>query len=512
MADRVTQLIRDLYTNSEAAKGYLDDLAGSGPIRIGFGDNAAYLAAVDGAGNPSSIRFNPDDLVDAINEVGQHITLPPAAVLGHELAHWKTGDHDLVSSDNPAALNGIRNARNYDYYGKNIVHKFVILDELSASGYIDSDQDWHRASYVAATNHTSDLWSQIDVGIDYAMGGTIEVFRFGNVNYADLNDVIDLSQQHNVFSIAALSGDDQVKGSDGNDLIWGGTGEDHLNGNGGYDQIWGGDDADKIMFGTGFGVAYGEKGDDTIFAGDFGGTLDGGEGKDTLVGSSNDCPMTGGAGDDTIFVKASATVDCGGDNDTVVIDSAGAASSYIDLMLGTGSDSIYLSNDGVYSAFDQGSLALTIDDPGTDDVLVWDGHLLTGGALTVLHENTDGEVHDGGVAWLDAIGTAFFWYQDTSQLHIVLPDAQTIDVTGFDNGDLGITLTGDFRPWSEDDPWPELPRANTASMDFPLYFETGAFAVGDTILEALDVRQTGFASPGYSPAPDVPIASDYGFL
>ena len=131
----------------------------------------------------------------------------------------------------------------------------------------------------------------------------------------------------------------------------------------------------------------------------------------------------------------------------------------------------------------------------------------------MLHENTDGEVHDGGLAWLDnATGTAFFWYQDTSELQIVLPDAQRIDVTGFDNGDLGLYLTGDFRPWSQDDPWAELPRANTASEDFPLYFGYGSFAVGDTILEALDVRQTGFASPGSQPAPDVPIASDYGFI
>ncbi|MDM1020456.1 calcium-binding protein, partial [Acinetobacter sp. VNK23] len=89
-----------------------------------------------------------------------------------------------------------------------------------------------------------------------------------NLSGTEQNDVIKSFGGND--SIAALGGDDVVYGGKGDDIIYGGTGNDYLDG---------GADNDKI---------YGESGDDTLVGGAGNDYLDGGAGNDTYVFSLGD--------------------------------------------------------------------------------------------------------------------------------------------------------------------------------------------------------------------------------
>ncbi|MDC4869189.1 Ig-like domain-containing protein, partial [Acinetobacter baumannii] len=113
--------------------------------------------------------------------------------------------------------------------------------------------DWTNAEYrVVATDKAGNSSQPLT---------TVITTSTGNYNPADLS--------YNYF----------IKGSIGNDLIYGGNGNDTLIATGGFDQL------------------YGEGGDDTLIASSQYDTLNGGNGNDILVGSS----LWGMAGDDILI-------------------------------------------------------------------------------------------------------------------------------------------------------------------------------------------------------------------
>jgi Ca2+-binding RTX toxin-like protein len=89
-----------------------------------------------------------------------------------------------------------------------------------------------------------------------------------------------------------IRGNDDIQGSDSNDLIFSVSGNNKVYGNGGNDCIVGGDGNEHIFGGDGNDVLLGGAGNDH---------LEGGNGNDTLWGGSGNDQLDGEDGEDTCW-------------------------------------------------------------------------------------------------------------------------------------------------------------------------------------------------------------------
>ncbi len=112
--------------------------------------------------------------------------------------------------------------------------------------------------------------------------------------------------------IVALSGNDSLTGTNGEDIISGNQGADTLNGLGGNDILLGGKGSDSIDGGAGNDFLSGNNDNDTLIGGDGndvirGGKgndiLNGGAGNDILIGDRDQDILTGGDGNDAFFLS-----------------------------------------------------------------------------------------------------------------------------------------------------------------------------------------------------------------
>lgn len=128
------------------------------------------------------------------------------------------------------------------------------------------------------------------------------------------SDVVDATANDGYTYVQTLGGNDQITGSDGDDVfddeIFGpnGQGNDTFDGAGGNDELWMGTDDDLAYGGTGNDLLEGQEGNDTLI---------GGDGDDTLVGSEDADVIHGGADD---VVVGGEGVTTGTDNDTLVLN------------------------------------------------------------------------------------------------------------------------------------------------------------------------------------------------
>jgi Ca2+-binding RTX toxin-like protein len=111
-------------------------------------------------------------------------------------------------------------------------------------------------------------------------------------------------------TVGGTAGDDDINGTNGNDIIEGGAGNDTIDGLDGRDQIFGnaGDDslngdsgADNIFGGSGNDTAFGALGNDSIDGGTGNDALFGEDGNDTLTGDVGADSLVGGTGNDQLF-------------------------------------------------------------------------------------------------------------------------------------------------------------------------------------------------------------------
>lgn len=86
-------------------------------------------------------------------------------------------------------------------------------------------------------------------------------------------------------------GNDEMYGNAGNDTLYGGTGDDQLSGDTGSDRVYGGDGND---------TASGGEGNDSVIGGDGNDVLSGGAGTDYLNAGRDDDALSGGAGNDKL--------------------------------------------------------------------------------------------------------------------------------------------------------------------------------------------------------------------
>jgi VCBS repeat-containing protein len=159
-----------------------------------------------------------------------------------------------------------------------------------------------------------------------------------------------------------------IDGSEGRDVLIGGTGDNVINGLGGFDQLLGGLGKDALTLDNG-GNATGGEGNDT---------LTGGSGNDVLGGGTGTDRITAGAGDDTLVLGDGGGLAYGGAGHDTVIGSSG----FEQLRGGAGNDLLNTSDGGGRAWGGRGHDTLT---GGSGDDMLVGGRgddVLTGGAGT----------------------------------------------------------------------------------------------------------------------------------
>ncbi|WBU62182.1 Hint domain-containing protein [Paracoccus albus] len=170
--------------------------------------------------------------------------------------------------------------------------------------------------------------------------------------------------------IKGLEGDDSIQGGDGLDTIEGGVGSDKLLGGAQNDLVYGGVGDDSILGDVGDDTLYGGADDDTIRGGDGEDDIFGDDGNDVLHGGGSDDLIKGGAGDDTIYGGDESlvgdSVDGGEGNDVVY---GGDGQDYVSGG-DTGDDTLYggAGNDNI-----DGFAGKDYIDGGTGNDTIWSG-------------------------------------------------------------------------------------------------------------------------------------------
>ena len=111
------------------------------------------------------------------------------------------------------------------------------------------------------------------------------------------------------------AGNDQLLGTTGRDILWGGDGNDELDGDADRDVLYGGAGNDELKGGDGNDLLYGGPGRDTLY---------GEGGNDVLVGEGR---LDGGDGDDTIVLTGGGQV-WGGPGADVLMSAGGGVVKY----------------------------------------------------------------------------------------------------------------------------------------------------------------------------------------
>lgn len=159
-------------------------------------------------------------------------------------------------------------------------------------------------------------------GIDFSKGqvifGTEDNDNIHGTNGNDLifglegNDKIDGSNGDDC--LVGGVGKDNINGSNGNDVILGNEGDDILDGSNGKDIIYGGQGNDQINGGNGTetDTIYGEEGNDIIHGSNGKDLIYGGDGNDIIYGGNGDDNIEGGTGNDKLYGGNGADVLIGG--------------------------------------------------------------------------------------------------------------------------------------------------------------------------------------------------------
>ncbi|MDQ8731418.1 glycerophosphodiester phosphodiesterase family protein [Bradyrhizobium sp. LHD-71] len=151
-------------------------------------------------------------------------------------------------------------------------------------------------TWTSAGTSTSQLQNLINMGVDAVYVDNMDAAR---TNVEALNGVKVI--------YGADDQDDELSGTDGNDLVYAMKGDD------------------AVEAGAGDDLVYGDGGDDTV---------DGGDGNDTLIGGAGDDELQGGAGHDALIGGVGDDLIDGGEGIDTVDYSADSAGIVVDLATG----------------------------------------------------------------------------------------------------------------------------------------------------------------------------------
>ena len=165
----------------------------------------------------------------------------------------------------------------------------------------------------------ADSTAGVDVQLQYyvtpyahvprAAGGWAEgdiLTGFENIKGSEFNDVLGGDGAAN--TLWGYGGNDTMRGHGGDDVLYGDEGYDEIYGGQGKDELNGGDGNDLLQGDQGHDIVNGGDGDDILAGGIGNDFLWGGEGGDTLYGGDGNDQMLGGHGSDTHYGGSGADI------------------------------------------------------------------------------------------------------------------------------------------------------------------------------------------------------------
>ncbi|WP_310620437.1 M10 family metallopeptidase [Flexibacterium corallicola] len=494
------------YRFSEKTGEMFIDGIGQGTVD----DNRIFLTIWDGGGKDTYDFTNYTTNLN-INLAPGSWSLLSKDQLSH-LGKYSTNDKDeyaranvynalLFDGDERSLIENARGGRGHDtirgnqadnslfgFKGNDKLYGGAGNDVLSGGSGADllhggSGSDW--VSYVKYINPSisSRIYLEAGKGTQGVAAGD---------TYIDIENVKGSHGQDTIFGSSAANildghkGDDTLVGHSGNDHLIGGDGNDYLKGGDGADILDGGDGVDWISYtdykdptstsrifisdekgkgtqGVAAGDTYidienvkGSYGQDTIFGSSAANTLDGHRGDDTLVGYAGNDHLIGGDGNDYLKGGDGADILDGGDgvdwvSYTDYKDPTSTSRIYIGDSKGKGTQGVasgdtYIDIENVKGSYGQdtifgNSAANILDGHKGDDTLVGragDDHLIGGDGNDYLKGGDGADILDGGdgIDWV-----SYTDYKDpTSTSRIFIGDEKGKGTQGVAAGDTYINI------------------------------------------------------------------------
>jgi hypothetical protein len=175
---------------------------------------------------------------------------------------------------------------------------------VSASGtrlIYEADPGEHNQVVVFGTTGG---YRVVDSGVSLRAGPGCATAADGSVNCSGdqiTSVTVDLADQSDSFRPFDVAIPIQVRGGDGDDLLFGGGGDDQLDGGLGEDTLYGMGGSDSLSGSDGLDYLNGGDGNDQIDGGAANDVLNGGAGDDTLLGGDGDDDLSGAEGADRLF-------------------------------------------------------------------------------------------------------------------------------------------------------------------------------------------------------------------
>jgi len=221
----------------------------------GNGDDQLYGDRGDdtvegGNGNDFMMGGRGNDLMDG--DAGQDRL---AGEAGNDSLDGDDGDDVIYGGDDNDTLMGGE--------GNDILHG---EDGIDTADFSDGDEGVRV-----------NLFDEIAISTDL---GTDRLYEIENVRGSEGDDIID--GDHGVNVLDGHLGNDNIRGHNGNDTLIGGTGNDTLWGDAGNDSVIGDADDDELRGGLGEDTLLGGGGNDRLLGEQGNDTIDGGDGNDTV--------------------------------------------------------------------------------------------------------------------------------------------------------------------------------------------------------------------------------------
>ncbi|MCX7646159.1 MAG: cadherin-like domain-containing protein [Rhodobacteraceae bacterium] len=259
-----------------------------------------------------------------LGEVGSGATL--AIALSHLLANSSDPDGDPLSVTAPVASVGTVEARGsgWRYHADTErLGEVEVTFEVSDGRLSVAQRAILRVTENELSGTEGDDLIVGRAGRDAIRGGA------GDDNLAGLGGRDIIHGDEGDDNIAGGPGNDTLSGGAGDDVIAGGAGDDWISGGAGADRLHGEDGADVIYGDAGGDLIDGGAGDDLMFGGEGDDLVDGGAGADHLDGGAGNDTLSGGADADVLVGAAGEDLVRAGEGDDLVLaDDDGAADHY----------------------------------------------------------------------------------------------------------------------------------------------------------------------------------------
>ncbi|EJZ20254.1 calcium-binding protein, partial [Rhizobium sp. Pop5] len=252
--DRIKQIIAELYTVSDTARGVFDLLAAS-PKILTF-EHEFQTKAKPGE---FWVKYNPTS-VDGKCLIGSDGTIATYSfeqAIMHEILHAVVGvDDGEKDGIPPNLLTG-----KYDYVGDTVRDEQLIVAEMGGPHYVD------RASYHSTLYDWQVESLDVAVGESLTDGEPVKLVLVDDLGAKLHGDAIDTRDLSDPVLLVGLEGNDLIRAGAGNDYLYGGVGSDTIFGGDGDDWVAGNADFDKLFGEAGNDYVVGGKGDDILIGG-----------------------------------------------------------------------------------------------------------------------------------------------------------------------------------------------------------------------------------------------------